>query len=163
MTQANVRLSVRTREGAPTFDPDARFHVYFPTEEPSGFGVTVHGDFYVKPDRTRLMPGAYNEWLMDVAGRLLLEIFCRSCCGTMKPNACSSLCVLPTPLRTPAADFGRALRRAFQKRKEPFIPSTQGPLPAPDVGLPTSLDQAGFWSSHFEKIVGERHRKDGVS
>jgi hypothetical protein len=155
MTQANVRLSVRTREGAPTFDPDARFHVYFPTEEPSGFGVTVHGDFYVKPDRTRLMPGAYNEWLMDIAGRLFAGDFLSQLLRHYEAKRVFESLRPSNATQDASGNFRKSVVRGFQKRKEPFIPSTQGPLPAPDVGLPTGSDQVGFWSSHFENSLAK--------
>src|SRR4029077_5278309 len=60
---AKLKISIGLDNGVPRADPNARFHVYFPTEEASGIGFDVHADFFVKPDRTRLMPGSYNEWL----------------------------------------------------------------------------------------------------
>ncbi len=149
MTHAGVRLSVRIREGGPLFEQDARFHVYFPTDEPSGFGVTVHADFYVKPDRTRLMPGSYNEWLMDVAGQLFAREFLTELLRHY--NAKRVLESLRPSHST--HDFGSrfrsTVRRSIQKRPEPFVPTTKGPLPLQEIALPTNLDSAGFWSAHF--------------
>ena len=54
MEQVGVTLSVRLENAQPTPDDYSRFHVYYPTDERTGVGFIIHGDFYVKPDRTRL-------------------------------------------------------------------------------------------------------------
>ena len=60
LKKASVALMVCVAGGQPIKNEESKFHVYFPTDEYTGTGFIVHGDFYVKPDRTRLMPGAYN-------------------------------------------------------------------------------------------------------
>lgn len=149
MTYANVRLSSLLRDGVPAFDSESRFHVYFPTDEPTGFGITVHGDFYVKPDRTRLMPGSYNDWLMDVAGRLLAGDFltqllrrydARRVFESLRPSLTN---------QDVGVKFRATVRRTIQKRSDAFVPSTLGPRPPQEVALPTGLDGVGFWAQHF--------------
>ena len=153
MRRPGVRLSVRVTNGAPAFDSDARFHVYFPTDEPTGFGLTVHGDFYVKPDRTRLMPGRYNDWLMDVAAKLFAGEFLtqalhryesRSVFESLRPSAAS---------HEVGSRFRSAVRERLRKRRDPFIPSTIGPLPTEEVALPPYADGDGFWKEHFGGVV----------
>ena len=70
MKEASTVLSVRIKEGEPVPDDESCFHVYFPTEERTGVGLLVHGDFHVKPDRTRLMGGSYNKWLLGEAAKV---------------------------------------------------------------------------------------------
>ena len=55
MRSAGITLSVRIQDGQPVPENRALFHVYFPTEESTGTGFVIQGDFFVKPDRTRLM------------------------------------------------------------------------------------------------------------
>jgi hypothetical protein len=160
MTHAGVRLSVRIRDGEPTFDTEARFHVYFPTEEPTGFGIIVHGDFYVKPDRTRLMSGRYNAWLMGVAGKLfagdfLTQLLRRYHAKRVFESLRPSLTYQDTGLR-----FRTTVQQTVQKRSDPFVPSTTGPRSPQRVALPSYPDEAGFWSKHFGDALSSVTNKE---
>ncbi|GAH19063.1 unnamed protein product, partial [marine sediment metagenome] len=75
MKEATVVLSVRLQNDEPVYVGKSRFHVYFPTVESTGVGFIVHGDFYVKPDRTHLMGGSYNEWLLGCAAKAAANEF----------------------------------------------------------------------------------------
>jgi hypothetical protein len=149
MTHAGVRLSVRIRDGAPAFDSEARLHVYFPTDEPTGFGITVHGDFYVKPDRTRLMPGGYNEWLMGVAGELFAGDFLSQLLRRYPAKRVFES-LRPSPTFHDAGErFRTTVQRIIQKRSDAFVPTTVGPRSPQRVALPPFSDERGFWSKHF--------------
>ncbi len=160
MTHAGVRLSVRVRDAFPVFDPDARFHVYFPTDEPTGFGVTVHGDFYVKPDRTRLMPGRYNEWLMEVAGRLFAREFLTQLLARYRPREVfESL----RPLQSShdwANKFQTTVQGFIRRRPDAFVPTKAGLRLPRDVGLPACPDVEGFWNAHFAGVLKRVTKKE---
>ncbi|MBZ5659866.1 MAG: DUF3883 domain-containing protein [Acidobacteriia bacterium] len=149
MTYATVRLSCLLRDGVPAFDANARFHVYFPTDEPTGFGITIHGDFYVKPDRTRLMPGSYNEWLMDVAGRLFAGDFLNQLLRRYDPRRVFESLRPSLTNQDVGVRFRTIVKRTIQKRSDAFVPSTSGPRSPQEVALPTCLDDVGFWTEHF--------------
>ena len=156
MDHANFRLSVRLSNGNPVFDPTARFHVYFPTEEPTGFGVTVHGDFSVKPDRTRLMGGQYNAWLLEsianmFAGAFLTRLLNRYGAKAVFESLAPSLGVSHEAAR----EFQSFISRVLRKRTEPFIPSRTGMLAQGQVALPSAVDATGFWDSRFAESVAE--------
>jgi len=131
MDNANLRLSVRLEKGRPTFDASAKFHVYFPTEEPTGFGFTIHGDFYVKPDRTRLMGSAYNDWLLDLGAkkfgnefltRLLKQYDAKSIFEALRPASAISHEV--------ARRFHALASASLRARPTPWVPSRVRPLNA---------------------------------
>ena len=69
--------------GRPALADGDALHVYFPTEEASGFPFTVHADFQVEPDRTELITGSYyNRWLFQqiaalAAGEFLSKLLAR--------------------------------------------------------------------------------------
>lgn len=55
---------------------DPALYVYYPTEEPSPVPLLLHGDFFVKSDRTRILPldkHPYNDWLAQHLARLVIE------------------------------------------------------------------------------------------
>lgn len=154
---AKLRLSVALEEGAPVFNAAARFHVYFPTEESSGVGFDIHADFFVKPDRTRLMSGVYNEWLFDViakkaAGDFLTAILSRY------PTA-ASLAALG-PVRSPQTDaaqrFTSSFSLALKERRDPFVPTPAGLVSSEKVIVPPSTDAEGFWYRHFPATACRR-------
>ena len=154
MDKASLRLSVRLVEGRPVFDASARFHVYFPTEEPTGFGFTVHADFFVKPDRTRLMHGEYNNWLLELCAtkfanefltQLLRRYEARVCFESLRPESALS--------HESGRRFQELAKRALQARKAPFLPSRAGVLRREEIALPPVVDEEGFWESKFGESV----------
>lgn len=157
MDEACVILSVKLEKEQPVFDPDARFHVYFPTEERTGLGFVVHGDFYLMPDRMRLMPGNnYNQWLLgetadkcasEFLTALLDRFEAKQVFQTLSPSKYS---------RTEAAEkLVSWFADYLGYREEPFIPTVMGPLQPAEVILPPEIDEDGFWQDHFQEIVGE--------
>jgi len=153
MDKANFRLSVRVNHGRPMFDDSARFHVYFPTEEPTGFGFTVHGDFFVKPDRTRLMSSEYNAWLLNLTAktlagefltRLLKKYHAKSVFESLRPIVVS---------HEAAQQFRNRVAQALLDRETPFVPSRKGLLLHTQVALPTAVDVDGFWEAKFKDAL----------
>jgi hypothetical protein len=151
MNKARIAVLLEIVDGRPVANTDARFHVYFPTDEPMGLGFVVHGDFYVKPDRTRLMPGAYNDWLFNEAATLAAGPFLTNLLASYRfRDVFESL----RPLKTATAGsaggrFIDCFERALSSRADPFVPTRSG-LSRPDgVVLPQTVDQAGIWESHF--------------
>ena len=62
-------------KGIPTrLDPQP-IHVYFPTQEDSGFGLLLQADFSLELDRRRIASNpealAYNSWLAEELGHLI--------------------------------------------------------------------------------------------
>lgn len=154
MDTANFRLSIRLEDGRPVFDSSAKFHVYFPTDEPTGFGFTVHGDFFVKPDRTRLMSGDYNNWLLELTAkifagglltRLLKRYDAKSIFESLRPNLAVSY--------DTAQQYQGLVAQALRTRGTPFVPSRLGLLLHSQVALPTSVDAEGFWDAKFTDSV----------
>jgi hypothetical protein len=154
MDKASFRLSVRLVSGQPTFDVAARFHVYFPTGEPTGFGFTVHGDFHVMPDRTRLMDGRYNAWLFqaiskkfagDFLTRLLERYRARAVFQTLRPSANVSHDI--------AKEFRSKIGAALRARTTPYIPTTKAKVLPTSVALPSAIDSDGFWAGRFDAVL----------
>lgn len=156
MEIVNVVFSVCLKDGLPTPNGSSRLHVYFPTEEFTGVGFTIHGDFYVKPDRTRLMPGGYNEWLLKYAAdkaankfltQLLDKYEARSVYSTLSPNGSAFTEI--------AKIFPKLFSCDLKERKEPFVATRQGLMKQDEVLLPSSVDEEGFWESNFSEVVNK--------
>lgn len=154
MLNAAFTLSVRLHNGAPVFDRAARFHVYFPTEEPTGFGFTIHGDFYVKPDRTRLMDSSYNDWLMSLAARTFADDFLTQ---LLERYSAKSVFEALQPAETAgheaATRFASSISQAVKHRTAPFIPGSSGLMRADAVALPSIIDNQGFWATNFTESL----------
>jgi len=153
LKHANLKLAVRMQDGEPIADPDARFQVYFPTEQLSGFGFLVHGDFHVQPDRKYLVPGEYNSWLFREAAKFaaneFLSVLLRS---HVAHNVFSALA--PTGrIGSKDGPFGVSFADALKGRKSPFVPSTQGAVLAREALLAPSSNSAAFWESQFGQVI----------
>lgn len=156
MEKAEIVLSVRLENGRPACDEKGRFHVYFPTGEQTGLGCFIHGDFFVKPDRTRLMEGKYNEWLLGKAAKKAANDLLTQLLRRYKPaDAFAAL----SPTRSTATWACQTLVSAFSRelaaRREPFVPGRQGLLAAHEVAVPPEVDSDGFWDKHFGDNLGE--------
>ena len=156
MTEAKVLLSARLQGGQPVCDAGSVFHVYFPTEESTGLGYTVHGDFYVKPDRTRLMDCAYNNWLLRHAASLAANEFLTELLRRYSARA-SFAALAPTGVAvwSAAEDFVDGFSTELQGRSAPFVPTTGGFVERDKAVLPPTIDSDGFWESHFSDVVGD--------
>ena len=154
MEKANISILVKLENGQPVPDNDAMFHVYFPTTEPTGTGFIVHGDFYVKPDRTRLMESTYNEWLLNNAANFVSNEVLTSLLDKYRVKA-----VFPTlaPFDYGQAWASQTYRTSFTKslrnREEPFIPTKQGLVTREVAVLPPIIDNEGFWEGHFGDVI----------
>ena len=149
---AKLKISIGLDNGVPRADPNARFHVYFPTEEASGIGFDVHADFFVKPDRTRLMPGSYNEWLLQNAAKRAAGDFLTAILDRYPPAASLGAMAPTRPPQTEAAEkFISSFSTALKNRTAPFIPTRRGLSVPKEVIIPPSLDTDGFWQRHFSE------------
>jgi hypothetical protein len=158
MSKANVILSVGLKDGQPYHNEDARFHVYFPTEEHTGLGFTVHADFYVKPDRTRLMQSDYNSWLLNQAATYVAERFMMRLLKKYSPRSVFAALSPSGRNETFVKIFSEKLRLCEQ----PFIPTNMGFLKREEVVLPPTIDEDGFWHFHFGDCV-EKVRKGKIA
>ncbi len=153
MERANVALAVDL-EDQPVPDTSAAFHVYFPTEESTGTGFTIHGDFYVKPDRTRLMPGEYNAWLLERAAKLAAGTFLDHLLEKYRP---ARIYEALAPTRNSSSEAGAAFLKVFRQslsqRTKPFVSTGSGMASSNEVALPPLVDPDGFWDTHFSKAL----------
>lgn len=149
----SVRLAVSTEvvDGRPVATTEAPFHVYFPTKEPTGVGFVVHGDFYVMPDRTRLMDSKYNDWLLQEAASLAAGPFlsaliadhrARHVFEALRPMASA-------PSGSAASIFVEQFGKELTARHEPFVPTSTGPQRPERVVLPPTVDESGVWDRHL--------------
>jgi Protein NO VEIN, C-terminal len=154
LKKASITLSLCLEDGQPIKNQDSNFHVYFPTDEPTGTGFIIHGDFYVKPDRTRLMPGTYNEWLLNEAAVKTAGEFLSKILKKYRPgDVFKSLSPTSNKLTGSADFFVSKISKALKKREKPFIPSKTGLLTREEVVIPPDIDKDGFWDGHFSDEV----------
>ena len=156
LKEANLTLSVLLEQGQPIQDSEAHFHVYFPTEELTGLGFVVHGDFYVKPDRTRLMDGNYNAWLLEHAANIVSDEFLTNLLNRYDPF---HVFEAVTPIDTfylPEDDSLPALfAQALKERQDPFIPTRLGLLKRDEVLVTPRIDREAFWETNFADALGQ--------
>ncbi len=156
LKEAEIVLSVRLEDGEPIHDANSNFHVYFPTEEKVGLGFVIHGDFYVKPDRTRLMSGEYNTWLLKKTANKAANDFLTQLLDEFKPSTIFDAFVPNESSSTgQASQFSSMLSEELGQRKAAFLPTRNGLLHPAEVAVPPSEDQSGFWEGHFSEILGE--------
>ncbi|MEK7996193.1 MAG: DUF3883 domain-containing protein [Planctomycetota bacterium] len=154
MTHAKAALSVRLSDGQPIPADDALIHVYFPTDERTGLGCIVHGDFFVAPDRKHLMPGKYNEWLLSVVAETLANGFLSALLDRFHPGAVfAALAPTWVLLSDVGRVFVRGVESALQQRKSPFLPTKAGSRRSDGVLLGPTLHQ--MWESHFADAAQE--------
>lgn len=156
MEKAEIVLSVRLKDGRPVHDDTGKFHVYFPTSEQTGLGCFVHGDFFVKPDRTRLMEGKYNEWLLGRAAKQAANAFLSNLLKRYGPR--DTFAAL-SPTEVAATWASEKLLSQFsdelRDRSEPFVPGRERLLESDKVAIPPEVDREGFWDVHFGDCVDE--------
>jgi hypothetical protein len=159
MNRAHLSLLVELDDGKPVHNAKSCFHVYFPTEEPTGMGFAIHGDFYVKPDRTRLMKARYNEWLLKCAASAAANEFLTS---LLEHYPARSVFEALSPAESLVSDssalFGQLFAKCLQERRQPFVPTSVGLLTKEEVLLPPVIDTEGFWEGHFTSDLSELAR-----
>jgi hypothetical protein len=156
MEEVSIVLMVEIKDRHPIYQPNSEFHVYFPTEEQTGLGFVVHGDFYVKPDRTRLMLGKYNEWLLSVAAKLAANDFLSNLLKEyLARDVFSALAPSNENPTSSSESFVGMFADALRRRKEPFVQSREGLLTSGESLLPPQIDTSGFWDTHFCALVPE--------
>ncbi len=150
MRNAEVVLSVRLNKGCPEHDQTGRFHVYFPTDESTGLGFFVHGDFFVKPDRTRLMEGGYNEWLIGHAAQKAANDFLSKLLTRYEPrDAFAALSPAAAAATWASKKFVSIFSAELSSRQKPFVPGKGRLFMAHEVAVPPEIDREGFWDMHF--------------
>lgn len=130
--------------GLPTRMEPQPVHVYFPTQEASGFGLLLQADFSLELDRRRIATtpeaGAYNSWLVAQLGELLGRDVASGLAARFPKEASvvSSLAVTGSP-----SDLGAALvdKTVASLRSSAFVPTvSDGPrLPGESLLLPKSV------------------------
>jgi len=158
MKTARISLAVNLQNGEPFFNSQSLYHVYFPTEEPTGTGFVIHGDFYVTPDRKRLMQdNTYNKWLMQVAAKESANALLTQLLNEYTPvRVYEALAVNVN--RAGDGAFMPLFSEELKKRKEPFVSTPKGMLSPREVILASEVDSGGFWYSHFADVL-ERYNK----
>ena len=156
MDQVGITISVKLEDGQPEYYDNSFFHVYFPTQELTGGGFVIHGDFFVKPDRTRLMTGDYNEWLLKKAAEKAANEFLTQ---VLERYDSGPVFKAMSPSSHQAADAAKFFYSSFaaelKKRKNPFIQTRLGLLNQAEAILPPSIDEEGFWDEHFHGVVNQ--------
>jgi len=157
MKDVSITLSVKIENGQPVPNDEARFHVYFPTEEKTAIGFVIHADFYVTPDRKHLIPGDdYNEWLLGVAAKKAANEFLTQLLQRYNAHAVFSALSSTTYASTNAAEtFISLFSKELQKRTTPFVPTQLGLLNREEVLLPPSIDKDGFWDENFSDVINQ--------
>lgn len=152
---ADLTLAVRMAGGEPVPDSDARFQVYFPTEQVTGFGFLVHGDFHVQPDRKYLVPGDYNDWLFKEAARFAANEFMSELLRDQLARRVFSALAPTGQDGKSDGTFTLAFAKALRSRKSPFVPISNGNGLASDVVLAPSSRSAAFWEERFAKVISQ--------
>jgi hypothetical protein len=153
MREATVAAAVRL-EPQPTHDPDSRFHVYFPTEEKTGTGFTVHGDFHITPDRKRLMRGGYNSWLLKTGAKLCANRLLSGLLAGYDPKLVYET-FAPSELsaQSSTVEFIALFGEAMKQRKAAFVATGSGMVLGQEAVLPPMSDPGGFWAAQFSDVV----------
>lgn len=155
LREAALKLAVRIEEGQPQPEPSACFHVYFPTEDRTGFGFLVHGDFHVEPHRKHLVSGEYNRWLLREAARHAANEFLTSLLVEYRPGAVFAALAPGLSIGENSESFSQAFAKALSGRSAPFIPVSAGNALPKDVVLAPSTDMAEFWETRFASVLSE--------
>ena len=132
--QVHVAVGVRMdRDGRPRAGPSEPIHVYFPTEDTTGFPLILNADFELELDRRHVArtPEArdYNQWLTDELADLVAETARRL--AAEFPGDASVVSAL-TP-RATATGFGQDVRDAIVSHLAltEYVPVTDGSATTP--------------------------------
>ena len=142
--QVHVAVGVRMdRDGRPCAGPSEPIHVYFPTEDTTGFPLILNADFELELDRRHVArtPEAreYNQWLRDELADLVAET-----AGRLAAEFPGDACVVSalTP-RATATGFGQDVRDAIVSHlaRTAYVPVTDrsAATPANARLLPASV------------------------
>jgi hypothetical protein len=122
-------------DGLPRVETPEPFHVYFPTEEPSGLPLILSADFQLELDRRRMAttPNSlrYNEWLIDQMAAFLVDDVLPSITDICRrdPRVAAAFAAVG-----PLGKWAELLRRGVvaMLRDRAFIPCVDGRLRAPN-------------------------------
>lgn len=156
MDKVSIVLLAEIKDGQPISQLKPQFHVYFPTDENTGVGFTIHGDFYVKPDRTRLMTGKYNDWLLSQAAELAANEFLTQLLSEYSAGEVFKALAPNSDLENLESSSGLFIQyysESLRKRQHPFIPSRLGLITANEAMLPAAIDRQGFWERNFSDTL----------
>jgi hypothetical protein len=140
-------------------DPGAAIplHVYFQSEEITGFSFIVHGDFVLDLDRRHVSESpeaiAYNSWLLEHFSRYLAAEIAPCLCR-LYPESGSPVAALAPEVQ--ATGFGARLQEACLKelRDSPFVRVVSGSHLAPSetILLPDDLIEPRL-AHHFADLI----------
>ncbi len=153
MKEIGITISVFLKDNEPQPVNDAHFHVYFPTREATGTGFIIHGDFFVKPDRTALMPGKYNEWLLEFAAQKTSNEYLTALLQQFSPKYIYRALAPTKDSAGTAAIFKHKYSAALQKRQSPFLAHSKGMATSEEIAIPPDIDPTGFWEHFFSDIL----------
>lgn len=154
LKKASIALLIKIKNEEPLGDDESKFHVYFPTEEKTGTGFIIHGDFYVKPDRSSLMQGDYNEWLLSESANRAANAFLSKLINKYDAKAVFKALAPNANLSSKSSIiFIEKFSEALKRRKKAFIPTGQGFLKPEEVAIPPKIDSAGFWEKNFSDVI----------
>jgi hypothetical protein len=164
MKEVGITVSVRLNEDQPVSMSESKFHVYFPTKEQTGMGFIVHGDFFVKPDRTEIMAGNYNEWLLGFAARKIANEYMNALLKNYDAKHVFGALAPVFKGGKIAEIFRNKFSDALRKRKVMFLPYRSGQGNGETVILPPDIDESGFWENHFDGVsISCGNRKHFIS
>lgn len=155
---ATIVATVRLMNERPIPDQESRFHVYLPTAVATRLGLSVHADYWVRPDRQSLMDSEYNRWLHREAAKTIVGPLLDAL-AKMGSVADALTAIAPTNLsedRDP-----RTLREAVVEelqRKRPFVPSFTGErlLRAAEIVFPPREGDAEAILALFARALESR-------
>lgn len=158
VTEVGIAAAFPLNEaGQPDPGDAVPLHVYFQSEEITGFSFIVHGDFVLDLDRRHVSESpeaiAYNTWLLENFSRYLAaEIGPRL--SRLYPESRSPVAALAPQAR--GTGFGARLQETCldELRNSPFVPVVSGSYLAPSQAklLPDDLTDSGS-AHHFADLT----------
>jgi hypothetical protein len=148
----------------------SRYWSYLPTEQPAGFGLQIHADFYLSNSRRNLAlrrlreddpaedPAGWNARLVDEAAECVLELWCHSAVTLFDdywryatPQACSCPHLKRAVARRLWADNGAAFERMTEQS---FPPGRLWPLSR----YRDFFDAVQAWADYALRHISNRPR-----
>lgn len=146
--QVRIAAAVQLDDtGRPTGDRNEALHVYFPTQEASGFPLVLHADFALDLDRRRISQApeaqAYNQWLANELAGFVGRIVAPHLGARDFGDGLSLIALAPVG---PAMGFGEIIHAECLANlaSSQFVPVSDGSVrcPAEVRLLPASVPDA---------------------
>lgn len=129
VSRVRIAVGLPLRENRPHCGRLHPLHVYFPTEETSGFRFIAHADFALDLDRRRISQAEeandYNTWIAGELVRFLARVVAPALCSRYGDDPCVVATLAPGP---PTSSFGARLRADYieEMKSCPFITTLHG-------------------------------------